>query len=146
MAEDGSVELKAAPYGIDDIEIGDFLVNMDLREEGHGFRSPFRMIRRDVRVQRLVLHPGEGAIASYKLGIILFKDKKPAYWCWHGRWHRSIHDANGFYKTCIAHFYDPKVAHDYARRLKYRIPHWWEWLVVAGSVAGGLLTKWVAPW
>ena len=31
-------------------------------------------------------------------------------------------------------FMDAKSAHDYARRSRYHIPQWWEWIIVGGVV------------
>ena len=74
-------------------------------------------------------------IAGNEEGLRLKYFPRRRHYCGHGRWVES-HD------RCVRTFSDSRMAEECARRLRYRIPQWWEWLVIGGvalAEAGRLL-------
>ena len=60
------------------------------------------------------------------------------YQCGNGRWHAKA-KGEPLAKACdwgLMPYYDARVAHEAVRRIRYRIPPWWEWIVVLGVVLG----------
>ena len=67
--------------------------------------------------------------------------------CGKGKWHKWTFKLRPYVDLCDwgpDAYYDARVAHDTARRLRYRIPEWWSWLLVAGSFLGGITANLLA--
>ena len=67
-----------------------------------------------------------GVIQDRNAGV-RFASSKRRYFCGHGRWVEK-------YGRCVMMFSNVRDAEAYARRMRYRIPHGWEWFVAGASV------------
>ena len=77
---------------------------------------------------------GAEATAARSLQIAL-PDGARLWQCGNGRWHEFPPRGVPFSTRCdwgLMEYYDARVAHETARRIRYRIPHGWEWLAVGG--------------
>ena len=55
--------------------------------------------------------------------------------CGNGRWHAQPDDGLPW-EACewgLMSYYDARVAHEAARRIRYRIPQAWEWFAIGAS-------------
>ena len=59
--------------------------------------------------------------------------------CANGRWHDRDDLYDGRCDFGAMNYYDARAAHEAARRLRYRIPQWWEWAVLGVLVLGEAL-------
>ena len=69
--------------------------------------------------------------AAERYLFLMLPDGNKLYQCGNGRWHRRP-PGKAVREICdwgVTPYYDAKVAHEVARRIRYRIPQAWEWVV-----------------
>ena len=80
-------------------------------------------------------NPGQtGAEATAQRSLYwVTPDDARLFQCGNGRWHER--DGKPLSAICdwgVMPYYDARVAHEVARRIRYRIPQRWEWIVMGG--------------
>ena len=78
-----------------------------------------------------------GALAtSERLLMLVRSDGRQMFQCANGRWHPMPGDGE-IAMECgwgMMAYYDARSAHEAARRIRWRIPHGWEWLAIFGAL------------
>lgn len=77
------------------------------------------------------------AVACY-LNVVT-PDERRFVQCGNDRWHEWPKSINAPEKLCawgLMPYYDARAAHEAARRIRYRIPQWWEWAVLGVLAVG----------
>ena len=88
---------------------------------------------------------GAEATAARSLQFVLPEGKR-LWQCGNGRWH-ELPVGTPLVKMCewgLMEYYDAREAHEAARRIRYRIPHCWEWLAIAGVLCSSALSEGLA--